>query len=258
MKEITSLQNNHVKRWRKLLSRKGRQTYGTFLVEGVHLVEEAVNAKNIEICCLIGTEEMIPELEKLQLSIPIYKVTDKIMREISDTQTSQEVFAEVRIKASKELPTIKAPFLFLDTVQDPGNVGTLIRTAAACGFEGVVLGKGTADAYSPKTLRAAQGSTFHIHLFDGELSEWIHHFQERGIPVYGTALHSEAVEYQQVNPREKFALIVGNEGAGVSSAVLEAVDQSLYIPIRGGAESLNVGIAAAILMYHLYAPITEE
>lgn len=258
MKEITSLQNNQVKRWRKLLSKKGRQTYKTFLIEGIHLVEEAAHSENVEIRCLIGTEEMRPTIEKLNVDVPIYLVNEKIVKEISDTETSQEIFAEVKNLSSEELPSIEAPFLFLDAVQDPGNVGTLIRTAAACGFEGVVLGKGTADAYNPKTLRSAQGSTFHIRLFEGDLLQWIHHFKKQNVPVYGTALHSEAVEYQNVPSSDKFALIVGNEGSGVASDILDAVDKSLYIPIRGGAESLNVGIAAAVLMYHLYLPNSEE
>ncbi|WP_018659382.1 TrmH family RNA methyltransferase [Allofustis seminis] len=254
MEDIVSLKNQQVKRWRKLRSRKGRETYRTYIVEGFHLVEEALNTTTVEICCIMGSEKALALLGKVDHLCPIYHLTAEIVAELSETQTSQEIFAEVRMPQLEENLKLKGPYLLLDAVQDPGNVGTLIRTAAACGFEGVVLGKGTADAYNSKTLRSAQGSHFHIHLVSGDLKQLIQKMQHENISIYGTALHQKAIEYKDVSPQEVFGLVVGNEGAGVSNDILQAVDASLYIPIRGGAESLNVSIAAAILMYHLYDP----
>lgn len=254
MEKITSLQNQHVKRWRKLLTRKGRTTFESFLVEGFHLVEEALKAKKIEVLAVIGTENVQSILENVPHHIPTYQITKEIMTAISDTETSQEIFAEVKMPSQPDYLNLEAPYLLLDAVQDPGNVGTLIRTAAACGFEGVVFGKGTVDPYNPKTLRAAQGSHFNVSLLQVDLKKWITDFQRIHVPVYGTALHKHAVSYRKVTPQQVFGLVVGNEGAGVSEKILKQVDQSLYIPIRGHVESLNVSMAAGILMYHLYQP----
>ena len=137
--------------------------------------------------------------------------------------------------------------LLLDRVQDPGNLGTLIRTADAAGVDAIILGEGCADPYNPKVVRATQGSLFHLPLIKADLSEFI---DELEIPVYGTALE-EAIPFKQVEPSETFALLVGNEGQGVSEELLGKTTKNLYIPIYGKSESLNVGIAAGILMYYL-------
>lgn len=126
----------------------------------------------------------------------------------------------------------------------------MIRTADAAGIDAVVLGEGTADPYNGKTLRSAQGSHFHIPILKRPLDEFTAELKSQGVSIYGTALENGAA-YQSVKPEESFALIVGNEGAGVDAGLLQKTDLNLYVPLYGQAESLNVAVAAAILVYHL-------
>ncbi|MCJ0587178.1 RNA methyltransferase [Enterococcus cecorum] len=139
----------------------------------------------------------------------------------------------------------------LDYVQDPGNVGTMIRTADAAGFDGVILGEGCADVYATKTLRSMQGSQFHLKVIQADLSQVIQQLKAAQVKVYATELNKEAKQYQELPYHENVAIIMGNEGQGVRSEILKLADESVYIPIYGQAESLNVGVAAGIMMYGL-------
>ena len=135
--------------------------------------------------------------------------------------------------------------MLIDRIQDPGNLGTLIRTSDAAGIDLIVMEKGTADPYQDKVLRASQGSVFHIPVITTDLKTFITDFN-----VYGTALEN-AQPYKEVASQEMFALLLGNEGEGVNKALLNETTQNLTIPIYGKAESLNVAIAGSILLYHL-------
>ncbi|MTH52903.1 RNA methyltransferase [Bacillus mangrovi] len=248
MKRIESVQNPRVKQWRKLHTRKERDKTGTFLAEGFHLVEEALKNKELVAEVITGETTLIPKDWNLDHT-DIYLVTDEILTSLSETETPQGIFAVCRQNKVQDDPQWKR-VLLLDAVQDPGNLGTIIRTADAAGIDGIVLGEGTVDPYNAKTVRSSQGSVFHIPLAKGQLGEWISRLNGRQIPVYGTALEG-AVSYKEAESKEAFALLLGNEGKGVSPEWLEMTNQNLYIPIYGGAESLNVAIAAGILMYHL-------
>ena len=142
-------------------------------------------------------------------------------------------------------------WLLLDKIQDPGNVGTLVRTADAAGFKGVVFGEGTADAYSPKVVRAMQGSQFHLEVLTGDLVEWTDALTANNLSVYGSQLNEAARSYREIESSTQFALIVGNEGQGMSDELAVKTTANLYIPIQGQAESLNVAIAGGILMFSL-------
>ncbi|VED73279.1 SpoU rRNA Methylase family protein [Staphylococcus aureus] len=137
--------------------------------------------------------------------------------------------------------------MLIDRVQDPGNLGTLIRTADAAGMDAVIMEKGTTDPYQDKVLRASQGSVFHLPVMTQDLDTFITQFNG---PVYGTALEN-AVAYKEVTSSDSFALLLGNEGEGVNPELLAHTAQNLIIPIYGKAESLNVAIAGSILLYHL-------
>jgi TrmH family RNA methyltransferase len=141
-------------------------------------------------------------------------------------------------------------YLLLDAVQDPGNLGTMIRTADAAGIDAVIIGRGSVDIYNSKVLRAAQGSHFHLPIISGDLHEWIDKLQENDISVFGTALEGASV-YTDITPTDSFALIVGNEGNGVGKDILSSTTANLYIPIYGKSESLNVAVATGILLYYL-------
>lgn len=253
MEELTSLKNQHVKDWRKLQHKKYRNATGTYLLEGWHLVNEARQA-GIKINELLVTSDVLdqhPETENYCQDV--FVVTNQIMKAVTDSVTPQGIAAVVDLPDSHRLPNgpLAGGWLLLDRIQDPGNVGTMIRTADAAGFSGVVLSDGCAELYGPKVVRSMQGSQFHLQLFEGDLVKWIQDFQKINAPVYGTELNPQAVDYRQVEPSSTFALVMGNEGHGMSKDLLKMTDQNLYIPMPGDAESLNVAISAGILMFAL-------
>ncbi len=248
MKYIHSANNQQVKQWKKLSTKKERDKTGTFLVEGFHLVEEALLSKQAVEIIVSENTGMPPTWD--YGDIPVTMVTKEIMDSLTDTETpqgivavcSQQQYSAEQVKGSK--------YLFVDAVQDPGNLGTMIRTADAAGMDAVIIGEGSVDIYNSKVIRSAQGSHFHLPIIKGKLLDWIEKCKQEQIPVYGTALEN-AKPYKEIGSSESFALIVGNEGSGVQKSILSETDANLYIPIYGKSESLNVGIATGILLYYL-------
>ncbi|WP_088103769.1 TrmH family RNA methyltransferase [Halalkalibacter urbisdiaboli] len=249
MKRIDSVKNEQVKHWKKLHTRKGREKAGRFLIEGYHLVEEALKSV-IEVEWVLHTETAtIPASWKASERDYII-VSDQVMKELSETETPQGIAAICVLPQEPLFTELKGQFLILDRVQDPGNLGTMIRTADAAGVTGVILGEGTVDVFNSKVIRASQGSMFHLPVIRGDVLEWIERFKGVGIPVFGTALQ-DASSYTAIEPQPDYALIVGNEGEGVAPDLLAITDQNIYVPIYGKAESLNVGVATGILLYYL-------
>jgi TrmH family RNA methyltransferase len=248
VKVIQSAKNPQVKQWRKLATRKERDKTGRYLIEGFHLVEEALSYKK-EIEEIIMEENIVLPAKWDMDGIPLTVVTSEVAETLSETETTQGIFAVCKKRDSKNSLAQSKTFLLIDRVQDPGNIGTMIRTADAAGIDAVVLGKGSADPYNPKVLRAAQGSHFHVDIIQLPLEEAIQTFKEHHLPVYGTALQN-ATNYRDIQPSKRFAVLVGNEGSGVSQELLALTDQNVYIPIYGKTESLNVAVAAGILLYH--------
>ncbi|WP_423188758.1 TrmH family RNA methyltransferase [Alkalibacterium sp. f15] len=253
MEIIESIQNKQVKEWKKLLTRKGRKRQRKYLIEGLHLVEEALKSK-AEIEVILIREDMVDDYSELLdiREVSVVLVTEEISDLLSDAVTEQGITAVIKSEESFESIVGDKPVLMLDQVQDPGNLGTLVRTADAAGFEGVIIGTGSVDLYNPKALRSAQGSQFHLTIIHDDIEKWIATFKDKGIPVYGTALDKNAASYRSIEPQNRFGLIVGNEGNGVDPYILEQTTKNLYIPIKGQAESLNVAIAAGVLMFSLY------
>ncbi|RIW37758.1 RNA methyltransferase [Bacillus salacetis] len=249
MKYVQSAKNPQVKQWKKLQAKKERDRSGTYMVEGFHLVEEALKYKKVVKEVLIKEGVELPSDWNVD-DVSIITLSEDAAKAVSATETSQGIFAVCHQDADGELDLKGKTFLLLDEVQDPGNLGTIIRTADAAGIDMIILGEGSADLYNPKVLRSAQGSHFHLQIVKGDLPGWIERLKAEGIPVYGTALEN-GIEYQGISSTESFALILGNEGNGVSPAILNSTDKNLYVPIYGKSESLNVAIAAGILMYHL-------
>ncbi|KIS04099.1 TrmH family RNA methyltransferase [Paucilactobacillus wasatchensis] len=253
MEKITSVHNQHVKDWKKLQTRKERQKTNTYLLDGWHLVNEAI-ASQVSILTLIGTQEQFelhPDI--LTHGFETYEVTKEIMTDITDSVTPQGIAAVVeKPKDDLEIPTkLTGAWLLLDQIQDPGNIGTMVRTADAAGFVGVVAGRKTADLYSPKVVRSMQGSQFHLQLRQGNLFSWLNQFRQAALPVYGTELNQDAKSFREVESADDFALIMGNEGHGMQPELLQQTTQNLYIPMAGKAESLNVAVSAGILMFQL-------
>lgn len=254
MEKILSPKNERVKRWKKLHTRKGREKAQAYLIEGFHLIDEAIKSEAGLIELIVSQElwngafpEHLPENK-------IILVSSDISKQLSETASTQGIFAVIQIEQKKAAPNLSRPYLFLDNIQDPGNVGTMIRTADAAGFEGIVLGNGTADLYNSKVLRSMQGSHFHLSIYQSDLIIWFELFQGNQLPVYGTELNEQATSYQKVERQEVFALVMGNEGSGMDKRLLQKTTKNLYIPIKGRAESLNVAVAAGILMFSLTPP----
>jgi TrmH family RNA methyltransferase len=253
MKKIDSLQNPRAKQWKKLHTKKERDKTGLFLAEGFHLAEEALKANAVRE--LIVSENIDIPVTWDVGDAELYSVSDAVMKALSETETPQGIIA-VCEKREGDVKLQNGKVLLLDGIQDPGNLGTIIRTADAAGLDAVIIGEGTVDVYNSKVLRSTQGSVFHLPILKGKLEEWIADIKAQGVPVYGTALQ-QAVPYQEVKPADSFAFIVGNEGNGVRKELLALCDQNLYIPIYGQAESLNVAVAAGILMYYLQSSVAN-
>jgi len=242
---ITSIQNQQVKDWKKLRRKKYREVTGTFLIEGYHLIEEAYETDQLIKTLIIEEGKQAPAWMDEDY---VVTVTSQVFKEIAQTETPQGIAAVVEMQEVKQVHDNYV--LLIDAIQDPGNLGTIIRTADAAGFSKIVLGKGTVDRYNDKVIRASQGSIFHITIEQADLIEEIPQLQEAGYSVWATTL-ARAKNYAEVMPSEKTAMILGNEGSGVDDNLIELADELVKIPIYGKAESLNVSIAAGILMYHM-------
>lgn len=245
MEIIQSKQNASIKTARKLLQGKHRKT--SYLLEGWHLFEEA-KASGAEILQVFVLEEMadrVVDVSKVKL------VSPEVLEELCETQTPQGIVAEVA-KESQSLPeSLSGKYLLLEDVQDPGNVGTMIRTADAAGYDGVFLSDKSADIYNQKTLRSMQGSHFHLPIYRGPIFEMIETCQKQGFPILATTLSTVSVDYRTVKTDGNFALVMGNEGQGISQDMAESANQLVHINMPGRAESLNVAVAAGILMFSL-------
>ena len=252
--KITSSQNKRVKQWRALTTKKGRQATQTYLLEGWHLVHEAILAHQ-SLRAIMGTaEQLTAHAAELPANVDRFELTESIAKTIGDANTPQGIFATVPLPAKDVLDpqTVEGGWLFLDQVQDPGNIGTMVRTADAAGLRGVVLGLGSASLYLPKVLRAMQGSQFHVEVVEADLHQWIQAFTARHLPVYGTNLDPQAQDYRNVDPVTTGAIVMGNEWNGMAPDLQQLTTRNLYIPIKGRAESLNVAVAAGIVMFRLF------
>ncbi|MCE4992487.1 TrmH family RNA methyltransferase [Staphylococcus haemolyticus] len=244
MEQITSAQNSKIKNANKLKKKRDRDKTGQALIEGIHLIEEAYQS-GIVIKQLFVIEPNRTDEALKDYAEETFEINMKVAESLSGTITPQGFFAV--IEKPKYDVTQAKQVLLIDRIQDPGNLGTLIRTSDAAGIDLIVMEKGTADPYQDKVLRASQGSVFHIPVITADLKTFIADFNG---PVYGTALEN-AQPYKEVAPQDIFALLLGNEGEGVNKALLNETSQNLTIPIYGKAESLNVAIAGSILLYHL-------
>ncbi|AYF99683.1 TrmH family RNA methyltransferase [Lactococcus allomyrinae] len=247
MEIITSKDNKKVKEARKLLTKKYRKN--SYLIEGFHLFEEAVKA-GTEILQIFVEEGKFDKLSPvLTENLSVDMVSREVLKSLADSESPQGIIAEVK-KCETEIDFSGSKYLVLENVQDPGNVGTMVRTADAAGFSGVILSENTADIYSAKVMRSMQGSNFHFPVVQMESSLLFGQLKKAGLSVLTTTLSANSVPYQSVKVH-RFALVMGNEGAGVSDFAAEQADVLVHIEMPGQAESLNVAVAAGILMFSL-------
>ena len=241
---ITSKANSVVKNTKKLHQKKYRKS--AYLIEGWHLFEEAVQA-GVTIEKVFALESYRDQLAAFPQTI---WVSEEILLDLADTQTPQGIVAVIQ-KEEIGLPDFRqGKYLFLEDVQDPGNVGTMIRTADAAGFTGVIVSDKSADIYSLKTLRSMQGSHFHLPIYRMPLATFVEEAKRSNLPILATTLSKESKDYRELSLLKDFVLVMGNEGQGISPVMAESADQLVHIGMKGRAESLNVAVAAGILMFY--------
>ena len=237
---ITSLENDKVKELVKLQKKKYRDLTGTFLVEGEHLVEEVFKADLvINIICL--------EDYNCSYDVPVMYVSYDVMKKISSLDTPPTIMALCR---KKEDSIIGERVLLLDNIQDPGNLGTIIRSSVSFNVDTIVLSPNSVDLYNPKVLRSTQGMFCHINIVYADIVETINMLHEKDFIVYGTNV-IDGIDVRSVSLPKYWALVMGNEGSGVSKEILNLCDSNLYIKMNSKVESLNVSIACSILLYEL-------
>ena len=239
MKEvITSLQNSKVKKWTSLHTKKGRDETGLFLVEGEHLTSEALAAGCVE--TIITDQEPVYDFE------PTVFVNEAVMKKLSQNVSAVHLIAVCREKEADIRDLSKV--ILLDGVQDPGNLGTIIRTAVSFGFDAACCSQDCCDLYNDKAVRSTQGALFHIPVIRRKLTDIIGCLKRDGFRVVATCLE-ESETMSEIPDSGKLAFIFGNEGNGVRPEILDAADTHLRIEMEG-FESLNVAVAAGIIMYH--------
>ncbi|GAA0085080.1 RNA methyltransferase [Clostridium sp. CTA-7] len=250
---IESKENNLFKSTKKLKERRFRQKEGKFILEGLRLIEEAVKARmEIEFIVLSERDKDILEsstlLKEFIAEDKIFVLEKKLFSQLASTENPQGILAVVKNKQiSVDLDG--EFFLVCDKVQDPGNLGTIIRTAHAAGVAGIILTKGTVDIYNDKTIRSTMGSIFYVPIFyDDEEFNIIKKLQESGVSLVTTSLE-ESKNFFEEDLKGKIMLAVGNEGNGISNELFNLANKRVKIPMPGGAESLNVAIATSIILF---------
>ena len=236
---ITSLSNNKIKDICKLKEKKYRDSSNTFLIEGQHLVEEAYKAGYLK--KLILTEDTYDfDVEKLL-------VTDKVINSISELNNTKVI--GVCSKLSTELDLSKN-VVILDGVQDPGNLGTIIRSCVAFNINNLVLSNETVDLYNSKVIRSTQGMIFNMNIIRDDLKNTIKLLKDNNYTIYGTNVIN-GIDVKDVKKDKKYAIILGNEGNGISNEINALVDKNIYIKMNDKCESLNVAVSGSIILYEL-------
>ena len=255
---ITSGDNSRVKLVRKLATRKGRANEGRFAVEGKNLVSEVIE-RGLDVDFIMipsGPDRDIPEMIRECAQSPdvtVCEVPERIFAGLTDAGAGIGMLAVVKqTETGPEFLDSLAPddnVLVLDRIQDPGNMGTLVRTAVAAGYRAIIALTGTADIYSPKVLRATAGMVFEIPVVYVRDTETLTETLRRAGKRIAVTTVEGGVPYYEEDLSSGIALVIGNEGGGVSEALAQAADVRVTIPMRGRIESLNAAVAAAILMY---------
>lgn len=238
--EINSLENKKVKEWTKLSQKKYRDEKNQFIVEGKNLVTEAYQAGLLE--------ELIIEKGKiLPIDVDTYYVTPEIIKKITSLDNPCNILGVCKKKSEKELGD---KILVLDDISDPGNLGTIIRSACAFSVDTIILSENTVDLYNPKVIRATQGMLFNINIIRKDLSNFIPLLKANEYKIYGTDVDG-GVNIKSIKEYGKVCIIVGNEGRGVSDNIKKLCDKQIYINMNSKCESLNVGVATSIILYEL-------
>ena len=236
--KYTSIDNKYIKHIKKLNQKKYRDLYGEFLIEGEHLVKEAYKKGVLR-------ELILEENSDFKLDIPTNYITENVLKYISELSTPSRVIGVcTKLKDEK----IGDRILILDGIQDPGNLGTIIRSSVAFNIDTIVLSNDTVDLYNQKVIRSTQGMLFNINIIERNLLDFIPNLKD--YKIYGTKVNG-GKSLKKVEKVKKFAIIVGNEGNGVKKEILDMCNDYIYIDMNSSCESLNVGVATSIILYEL-------
>ncbi len=257
MNKITSNNNPLIKEVKALSRRKDRWIRKEYIIEGTKPIKEAVYEK-AEIISIFYSKKLLERKEGEELfnylkgKCKVIELEDSLFQTISSMENSQGIFAVLRFKESN-LYNIRPdkPYIYLDEIQDPGNMGTIIRSADAFSMGGLILSKGCVDPYNPKVVRASMGSIFRVDLiFNEDLEKGLCLLKEKARRLVVTSLE-KSIDISEFTFLKDDIIVIGNEGRGVSKPLLELADSIIKIPMKGMAESLNAGVASSIIMYEI-------
>lgn len=235
----SSINNPKIKELAKLKQKKYRDKQGLFLVEGAHLVKEAYESGFLE-------ELLILEDKEFSLDTKTSYITKNVLKYLSDVETPVGIIGVCKLKNT----TITGnKLLILDSVQDPGNLGTIIRSSVAFNIDTIIINDKCADPYSDKVIRSSQGMIFKTNIVKKDLYDYLKEIKGK-IPIFGTKV-TGGKNIKNIEKFQTFAIIMGNEGKGVDEKLLDLCDEYLYIPMNSKCESLNVGVATSIILYEL-------
>ena len=261
---ISSETNQQVKDIIKLQKQaKYRNKTSLFITEGIKMISEAACSGSlvkiyISKSIMEGRKD-IPE--KLLKEYPYEIVSDKVFSHISDTVTTQGILGIAKqpvYNIEDILNDERHMWLLLDDVRDPGNLGTILRTAEGAGMSAVIMGKGTADLFNPKTVRSTMGAIFRMpFVYVDDITEIIKQIKDNGYSVYGTAMKG-SITYDMADYTKGAGIVIGNEANGIQDSVLECITGSINIPMDGKLESLNAAVAAAVVMYEAARQVRRE
>lgn len=256
---ISSKDNEKVKYTKSLLKAKYRNKENKFIIEGYRILTLAMEC-NADIDYVFINEDFENKKEYIETistlegkNIKVYKTTNKIFNELVDTENTQGVLAVVGFKNRSIDNNIEKSYKFvliLDRIQDPGNMGTIIRTADAAGVDAIINLKGCVDIYNPKVIRSTMGSIFDMNIIQSTQEDAIRVLKDNDFEIVSSYLNTDNY-YNNVNYKDKVALVIGNEANGVNDELINSSDTLVKIPIYGNAESLNAAISSAILMYEI-------
>ena len=241
---ITSKDNEIIKNIKKLKEKKYR--LDSYIVEGIKMVKEAIN-ENQEIALIAIREDFKIDFDTKNIKTVI--ISNKIFNDISDVKTPQGILAVIKKNQNNQIETNQDYILALDSLQDPGNMGTIIRTADSANINQIIINKTTVDPYSPKVIRSTMGAIYRTNIIEVEdLKATLKEMKLKGFQIITTDLKATRSIYD-INYNNKTVVVIGNEANGVSQEILQTADKKVIIPMLGKTESLNASIAASIMIY---------